>query len=62
MTNKKRLQQKGIQSVPMNEELAQELHKPVRKHFKKRRVVSKHVDVFSVLQAVLHFNDMKLRL
>ena len=44
MTNKKRLQQKGIQSVPMNEELAQELHKPVRKHFKKRRVISKHVD------------------
>ena len=30
--------------VPMSEELAEELHKPVRKHFKKRRVFSKHVD------------------
>ena len=28
----------------MSEELANELHKPVRKHFKKRRVISKHVD------------------
>ena len=28
----------------MSEELADELHKPVRKHFKKRRVISKHVD------------------
>ena len=28
----------------MSEELAEELHKPIRKHFKKRRVVSKHVD------------------
>ena len=32
------------QDVPMSEELAKELHKPVRKHFKKRRVISKHVD------------------
>ena len=33
------------QGVPiMSEELAEELHKPVRKHFKKRRVISKHVD------------------
>ena len=28
----------------MREELVAELHKPVRKHFKKRRVISKHVD------------------
>ena len=28
----------------MSEELADELHKPVRKHFEKRRVISKHVD------------------
>ena len=40
----KRLQHHG-EGVPiMSEELATELHKPVRKHFKKRRVISKHVD------------------
>ena len=33
------------QGVPViSEEIANELHKPVRKHFKKRRVISKHVD------------------
>ena len=33
------------QGVPaMSEELAEELHKPVRKTFRKRRVISKHVD------------------
>ena len=37
--------QHGQDDVPvMSEELADELHKPVRKHFKKRRVISKHVD------------------
>ena len=33
----------GLGTV-MREELVAELHKPVRKHFKKRRVISKHVD------------------
>ena len=28
----------------MSEELANELHKPIRRNFKKRRVISKHVD------------------
>ena len=38
-------QQHNGQSISiMSEELANELHKPVRKHFKKRRVISKHVD------------------
>ena len=33
------------QGVPViSEEIANELHKPVRKHFKKRRVISKHFD------------------
>ena len=35
----------ATEAVPiMSEELAEELHKPIRKHFKKRRVISKHVD------------------
>ena len=34
----------GLGVPLMSEELAEELHKPVRKHFKKRRVISKHVD------------------
>ena len=33
------------QGVPViSEEIANELHKPVHKHFKKRRVISKHVE------------------
>ena len=34
----------GLGIGVMSEELADELHKPVRKNFKKRRVFSKHVD------------------
>ena len=37
-------QKRSGQSISiMSEELADELHKPVRKHFEKRRVISKHV-------------------
>ena len=36
--------QHGKAIPTMSEELATELHKPVKKHFKKRRVISKHVD------------------
>ena len=34
----------GLGVPAMSEELADELHKPIRKHFEKRRVISKHVD------------------
>ena len=34
----------GLGVPIMSEELANELHKPIRRNFKKRRVISKHVD------------------
>ena len=40
----KRKHHDGLGVPAMSEELADELHKPIRKHFKKCRVISKHVD------------------
>ena len=40
----KKIQGNGVKSIPQNEQLAEELHKPIIKKFKKRKVYSAFKD------------------